>query len=465
MGTYTSPLAEINVNNLRSKNTILGFYAKSESSFSDIKLEDYQKKNASYSDDIAQGYGKYIMKAITISGDAGVKYNMVNYYGYNTALPDSFKDNTKQCFLLMNGKVKVESNINDSNKLRYVVNAKYDYFTDLYRTKVFFDDYEKGFNINGAFNKKVNKYEFSLSTGLMSYGKSSSFDSVKNTIFVFNPSFSFHDSLFKILLGINTATEINPKKDTFYIYPCVNIQFIRFKEVFIPYIGMDGNLEANTFQKIATENPFIMPLLNVQNTNHQIILFAGLKGSLTRKIEYNIKVSYSAISNQYFFINDPSNRFVFGKDSTNKSNNQFVVVYDNIKIVNYLVELSYFALPKLYFYFKGNYNQFTMDKELEPWEMPTLTMDLQARYNLRNKIIIKGDITYISDRYAKSFTNPLGYNKLSSVTDGNLSVEYRKTKELSFFINLNNIAASTYYQWNQYPTHRFQLVAGLTYSL
>jgi len=45
-----------------------------------------------------------------------------------------------------------------------------------------------------------------------------------------------------------------------------------------------------------------------------------------------------------------------------------------------------------------------------------------------------------------------------------LGAEYRYTKKLSAFIQFNNIASSPYNKWEDYPTQRFGILGGLTYS-
>lgn len=49
--------------------------------------------------------------------------------------------------------------------------------------------------------------------------------------------------------------------------------------------------------------------------------------------------------------------------------------------------------------------------------------------------------------------------------NANLSAEYRYTKILSFWLKINNIAFNRNYDWAFYPTQRFMMMAGLTYSL
>jgi len=49
--------------------------------------------------------------------------------------------------------------------------------------------------------------------------------------------------------------------------------------------------------------------------------------------------------------------------------------------------------------------------------------------------------------------------------DGNLGIEYRYTKLLSFWARINNIAAQKYYLYHNYPSYRFRAMLGFSYAL
>jgi outer membrane receptor protein involved in Fe transport len=77
----------------------------------------------------------------------------------------------------------------------------------------------------------------------------------------------------------------------------------------------------------------------------------------------------------------------------------------------------------------------------------------------------------IGNQRAKSvtYTNNLvavdiNSTELKGITDINLGFEYRYNKKLGAFLNLNNLAGTRYYRWNNYPTYRFNFLAGLSYS-
>ena len=135
-------------------------------------------------------------------------------------------------------------------------------------------------------------------------------------------------------------------------------------------------------------------------------------------------------------------------------------------------ELSYQNREKLRINLVGEYFNYKMKNELRAWYKPQVEISLSANYNLRDKITAKIDLFYIDNQFAKQFTPdssaPTGVKtvakELKGVFDANIGLEYRYTKKLGFFLNFNNIANFRYYRYTNYPTQKFSLMCGLSYS-
>ena len=85
----------------------------------------------------------------------------------------------------------------------------------------------------------------------------------------------------------------------------------------------------------------------------------------------------------------------------------------------------------------GDYFSYDMKTELRAWYQPQVKIALSANYNLKNKIIAKLDVFYLSNQFEKTFVNDTSAgggiiaadNELDGLIDINLGVEYRyKTK-------------------------------------
>ena len=116
----------------------------------------------------------------------------------------------------------------------------------------------------------------------------------------------------------------------------------------------------------------------------------------------------------------------------------------------------------------GDVYNYTTDREEMPWHTPNYNITFSGSYNLKEKIIVKLDVFALGPQWAKIYV-PLETSmvmkavKLDGIIDVNLGLEYRYTKKLSAFVQLNNLAAQQYNRWNYYPMQRFNLLGGLTY--
>jgi outer membrane receptor protein involved in Fe transport len=54
--------------------------------------------------------------------------------------------------------------------------------------------------------------------------------------------------------------------------------------------------------------------------------------------------------------------------------------------------------------------------------------------------------------------------KLKGYVDLNLGAEYRYNKRLGMFLDINNIAATRYFRYVNYPVYRLNVLAGVSYS-
>jgi outer membrane receptor for monomeric catechols len=99
-----------------------------------------------------------------------------------------------------------------------------------------------------------------------------------------------------------------------------------------------------------------------------------------------------------------------------------------------------------------------------PWNKPSFDISLQARYNMGDKILVNAGIYTIGKRYYEDFDSATE-EQLPLTVDANLGIEYRYSKLLSFWLQINNLAAQRYYLYHQYPSYRFRAMLGFSYTL
>ncbi|HRE97245.1 MAG TPA: TonB-dependent receptor, partial [Flavobacteriales bacterium] len=137
-------------------------------------------------------------------------------------------------------------------------------------------------------------------------------------------------------------------------------------------------------------------------------------------------------------------------------------------------QLSYQQREKIKVILRGEYFRYKLENEAYAWNIPDLKVTLSGIYDLYDKIIVRADVFFVGQRYGRSLVvvdggeqlegqNIWAY-RLKPFVDANLGVEYRYTKRISAFLNVNNIAASRYQYWYKYPVQSINVMGGFTVS-
>ncbi len=454
LGNYFTPLAEYSYSSLRSKEYAIGAWVKHKSSPARLKLDNGEKVPAGYSNNMVSLFGKKFFddKAI-LSGNLNLNRDGMHYYGYNTEIPnDTFPDidkkEIKQNYLLLSASTRIYSPDLDSSHLNYNVNLRFDYFNDKHKNN------ENTIILAGRLKKTAGKQLVGIDASVTSFMRSESIDSVNHTVIEANNWISKSTPEWKVILGFNVFVDILNKTKT-YIYPRASLQFNVVEKILVPYVGIDGYLNINSYNSIVSENPFITPGLNVSKSKQRLVAYAGMKGELSSTSMYRFDVTYSVIDDMHFFINDTTLEYA----------NQFTVVYDDVELIKYCGEIDFELAEKINVLLQGNYYNYVMTNEEKPWHKPEYDINLSLSYNLRDKILFDLDFIVIGERYAKSYDPADDHFKLETIPDLNFGIEYRYSKILSGYISLYNITSAKYYLWNQYPSQRFNFLLGFTYKL
>ncbi len=448
-GSYITPYGELSINNLRHNNYSGGLYLKHLSSQGRLSLANDEKAYSQFSDNEMLFYGKRMGRRNSLSGEIGLNTNAFHYYGYDTGVDTLLaQDDIKQQFMMAGGGLRFKSTHLDSNHLNYDVSLFYRYFQDR------LDVQEHGISFVSSFDRFIRSQVIGADLGVSYYNNVSLADT-SNLVLRFSPWFNKADDEWEVFAGFHTYYDQMGEESKLYFHPRASLQFSIIRNFVIPYVGIDGNLNINHYNRVANDNPFIIPGLNVRNSNLNMDIHAGVKGNFTRDVSFNFRVSYLVKDDMHFFVND----------STSLIGNQFAVVYDDVEVLSYTGEIGADISDRFNLLARINYNSYEMKTQKHPWHVPSLDMKFSAGYNLRDKILLNADVFYIGKRFAKPFGNDSGPLELDGITDFNLRLEYRYSRILSGFIRLNNITNTNYYKWNHYPVQGFSVKAGFTYSM
>lgn len=458
-GNYTTPYAEYFFNQTRSKNLSYGAHAKHLSSTG--KIIDYGFPG--FTNQEVNLYGRKYLKNHTLAANLDFNRDVIHFYGFKPTefLNPPSKDDTKQRFITLKGSALYESNYGSNKNLNHKIGLSYYRFSDLFHAS------ENNIHLNSDINKQYNLLKIS------EYQKLGLITDVDYYLNEWDTISSFNSGVVKIMpyistifgpleakVGINFSVRADSASEL-KVYPDIDMNLNLIKDILILNAGIRGGMTRNSYKSITEANPFLTPSINLDYTYNKLDIYGGFKSSFSRNIDFKAFASLSDIEQMT----------LFAKDTNSIALNQFSVIHDNVRMTRVNAEIGYHKGEKLLFSLSANYYYTESEVEREAWYIPLYDIRFGAQYNLKDKIIVTADLVTYGKSYAKEYiknniTGAFDETKVSlnGYIDGSVGIEYRYSKVLSAFINLNNIAATRYNKWYNYPSYRFNALGGVSYS-
>lgn len=475
VGTQLMPLGEVYFNNTRSRKFVYGANLKHLSSFGNIpKYERNTFDRTSFG-----AYGGINDKRYQLLGDFHYRNQGLHYYAIQAPIDSLGRDKTRQRYNDVGFDVLYKSNAKiDTFGINYQLGIKYNHFNTLKPKIDSLQDWrskENYFAINGAGEYRLNENIYSVALDIMhnKYMYGNPTDSISpidtaivrpNTIISLKPNFKtfLWNDKFKATVGLDITINADTRTKV-HIYPVAEVKYSLFDDIFIPYIGIRGGMKQTTLKSLTLENEFLRPNLSMQNEDVAIDIYGGFKGTLSKNISFNIGGGYAFVRNMAMFVND----------TVYSSGNRFDVMFDSLKLFTLEGSISYQMLEKLKIDVIGKYRSYELNNNAFAWNKPDFEFITRAHYNLYDKFYFNLDFKLETGRKALVYgpgenvyqQDLQYYKKLGTIYDFNLGVEYRYTRRLSAFVQLNNIAAQRYQRWYNAPVHSIQILGGITFRL
>lgn len=423
-------------------------------------------------------FGSVQEKRYSFGGEVNYTNHGLNYYGFQN--PNASRDSIAQRFNSFDFSGYYASHPKDSAALNYRVGLDYNYFFDkkpqedtlsAWRSQEHFIaarstwQYKSSNNVllsnmRADANVFYNDYRYGISDSTL-VGLDSGIVS-QNTIIQLRPTTHFYskNEKFQIKFGVEFDADFHDGASA-YLFPVGKVSYSLFNDLFIPYIGIDGGLKQQRFAHLAGNNEFIRSNQQLQNMQ-QLEFNFGIKGTLSKRINFNLGASFYNNRNMVLFVND----------TLYSAGNQFAAIYDTISIASIMGSLSYQHSEKLKIDGIMRFNSYQARNNPYAWNLPELEFILRGKYNVVNKLIVNLDFILETGRKGQVFDASLPNTTvedgvlvapLGVIADANLGLEYRYTPRISFFGNLNNFAAQRYQRWFNYPVQGFQFMLGATF--
>jgi hypothetical protein len=474
-GNYTSMFLDAYYGSTRSRTNVWNANLKHHSALGQIN--DVGK--TAFADNLAAFNYKHFFSKHTLELGAKYERNGLNYYGFpkNDTLIDSVyktNENIRQTYNFVQAHAGFGTNFSDSFKIKHFTELDYSFLTDRYGVN------EHRVLVSNKLRKFIDSEYYGLSTVIDFnsyrqpvfndfYNNSLTDKTWNNAVISLNPHISSYGDKWKVKAGLILTADIG-EASSFHFYPDVEGRYVLFNGIFIPYAGITGGIQRNTFDKFRRENPFILSMQEMQNTNQRYRLYGGIRGSISSKFTFNTEVAAEKYSN---FV-------LWGVDSSFSYQNRFVAVYDgSMSYMRLLAEATWLQSDKIRIAAKGEYYLYSPTDEDHAWQLPAFRQEISAIYDLADKLIVRFDVFYWSRRKAYLWSlpsdNALVNTENAVLTNGkyvldlkgfadiNLGVEYRYNKRISAFINVNNLTTVKYQCWLNYPYFGLNVLGGATW--
>ncbi|MFI8380264.1 TonB-dependent receptor [Leeuwenhoekiella sp. NPDC079379] len=471
-GTYTSALAELYTNFEIDRNSNFGIYLNHNSSqggIEDVVLDDkfydtdlnlnYSSRNNNFNwrTDLDLGhklYNWYGLDPLVAQTQSIVQNIDPTHSFYNAGLSGAIEFN-EGFFEAATASVGYFGDSFKSSEIRAVVAPEF--MVPIAKQKLSLDlklDY-----VNGSFENEDSSNPQSDYTHLIVSG---------------NPSIQILKEDLTLDLGVNVAADFNPdaSKTDLKVYPSVRASYRLVDEYFIIYGGLEGDLKQNSYQELASENPFVSPTLDsIAPTDQKFDLYAGIKGKLSSAMSYNLRASYLSQDNRLLFRNNA--RTVGSADAVGAAGyqfgNSFGVVNDDLRTLSLFGELNFDVNSNLKMRVNGELFSYETELEEEAWNLPDFKASFFADYQIDKNWFAGVTLFYVGERFDQTdvrttaiSSNPIKVT-LESFFDANAHVGYRFNDQLSFFARVNNALGNNYQRYINYPVQGLQGMAGATY--
>lgn len=462
-GTYTTPYGELFYTSGRSKKFSSGVHYRHLSSSGQLADVGY----SGFSQNDLNLFGKSFIKKSTLSGGLDYSRNVVHYYGFNTNPIDPKwdsldvdkvfnleRDGIRQRYQLVQARVGLNDIYPvDSMATKYMGGMKYYNYRDRFNAE------ENMFGMLGQASFYYKTYDVFVRGGFDYFKYQVDTFESQNTLYQIRPGIRFKKPVWRLVANLAFLGSAGETSE-FKVAPELDFDLHLFRDILILNIGTDSKYSRNSYRGLTAENPFLIDRLELRNTWKPMRLYAGLRGAVSSRLAFNLKASYVQITNQVYFVNDTS------LGNWNKMN----VVWDNPSLFEFNGELTWQKHDKIRLAARCDYYGFTADGQLRAWHTPSLRITFSGKYNLKDKIWLNASLVGLNRQFARDFIYAPGVapvveeRRLNGLADINLGAEYRYTRKLGMFVQINNLLNVRYSRYLNYPTQRFALLAGISYS-
>ncbi len=386
------------------------------------------------------------------NGSLGFKAEDYYFYGYQPTTLSFTKDQSRQQFLTFGGKLNLRNLVPTEFGLTYNPNIKVDVFSG---QNIGGKATESNTVVNLPLTKSLGRsfaFNLGVTADLTNY-RTISKASILNNLYYVSPSVQVKTPNLYLIAGVKPSWD----NKAFSLLPNIMADITTNDQRFTLQLGWIGHFDKGSYQRFTSINPWIVQPTTLLNTKVQE-WYAGFKGSLLEHINYSAKLSFVQFSNMPLFINDT----ITGKT--------FNTVYSSsLQSVRMHGEIGWTQGEDFNWTTGLTINHYTkVQDQAAPWGLSPIELNSNLRWQLMKDFYLKGDLYFYDGTPYRTIASnfPLKYTDAKGLSgiDVNAGVEFKVTRQLNLWLQLNNILNNKYEFWHQYQVYGFNLLGGIVFT-
>ncbi|MFD0750115.1 hypothetical protein ACFQZS_08185 [Mucilaginibacter calamicampi] len=403
-------------------------------------------------------FGKSIGPVNSLSGRIDFSNRSNYFYGFNPydPPPANVFYPSHQYFNTISAEGELAKNYRDvENDFTYAVKLQGYGFADRYKAR------ENNVAISGFLNQTVKQFYAGASASLDLTTQKDEQYSINNSIARVNPYIKFQGTNYKIDAGVTLATEFG-FSSRFFIFPAAKAELQVIPKYARLFVEAKGDINKSTLRNFYAINPFLGQNIGIRNSVDELDISAGLKGTLAPGLNFKATIYRNNVKNMPLMVSNFNIAAGY---------NKFAVRYDDgtARVSGFTGEVDYKATEDVNIFGSAEFVDYQLASETTAWNLPKFKLKGGASIRINDKVIVNGTLLYRGqtfDPYVSSSMLTAGATRSSIDAFADLSggVEYKVTKKITIFGQVNNILNANSQNWLYYPNYGFNIFGGASYS-
>ena len=380
------------------------------------------------------------------NGSLGFKNDAYYLYGYR---PDTLKfsqDQLKQFFQTYEGQLSLRNARPTEYGLTYHPNIKVSVFSDNHSPKAS----EANTVLNLPLEKAIGEeyaFDLGVTADLTNY-RAPGASSQNNNLYYISPAFLVKTENFFLQASVIPSWD---NKD-FYLLPNIMADISTSDKRIGVQLGWIGHYEKGSYQRFESIDPWLAQPDFLLNTRVKEF-YGGFKGALDNHFSYSAKIGLIQYNNMPLFVNDTLNG---GKS--------FDIRYEtSMKALQWHGEASYIDGEDFTATLSATFNRYTnQTTEPKPWGLLPVEANASMKWQAFKDFWAKVDLFAFDGAQYRG--NDGSSFKGDGAFDLNAGVEFRITRQLNLWLQLNDLTNKKYERWHQYPVYGFNFLGGIVFS-